>query len=153
MIQRIQSLYLFFAAVLSALLLTGTLMEMKDIFGNIYTMGAFNMTVTIEGKTQVQSLLPLAIIIAAVPLACLVSVFLFRNRHLQMKFTLASLLLALGSLFVASFYVIMLGKKIEMSYIWHIKTLFPLAEALLCWLAYRAIKKDEEKVRSMDRIR
>ena len=153
MIQRIQSVYLFIAAVLSALLLTGTLMEMKDIFGNIYTMGAFNMTVSIEGKTQVQSLLPLTLIIAAVPLACFVSVFLFRNRPLQVKFTLASLLLALGSLFVASFYVIMLGKKIEMSYIWHIKAVFPLIEALLCWLAYRAIRKDEEKVRSMDRIR
>jgi hypothetical protein len=153
MIQRIQSVFLLIAAVLSALLLSGTLMEMKDIFGNHYTLGFLTMTVSIDGKEQVQNLWPLAVIIVAVPLASLISIFLYKNRRLQMKFTMASLLLSLGTIFVAGFYLIMLGKKIEMNYIWHIKAILPLIAAVLFWLAYKAIQKDEEKVRSLDRIR
>jgi len=141
------------AVVLSALMLTGTIIEMKDVFGNLYTLSFSSMKVSIDGKEQVQNLLPLAVILAAVPVASLVSIFLYKKRSLQMKFTMASLMLSLGSFFVAGFYLIMLSKKIEMSYIWHLKAVIPFATAILCWLAYRAIRKDEEKVRSLDRIR
>jgi hypothetical protein len=153
MIQRIQSVFLLIAAVLSALLLTGTIMEMKDVFGNLYALDFKSLAVSIDGKAQVQNLWPLTAILVAVPVACIISIFMYKNRRLQMKFTIASLMLSLGSVFVAGFYLIMLSKKIEMTYIWHLKVILPLLTAVLCWLAYRAIQKDDEKVRSLDRIR
>jgi hypothetical protein len=153
MIQRVQSIFLFVAAVLSSLLLTGTLMQMKDIFGNLYTLDFLSLTANLEGKLQVQKLLPLTLIIMAVPLTCLISIFFYKNRRAQLKLTMAALMLSLGSLFIAAFYIIMLSKKIEMTYIWHLKAVIPIASSILCWLSYRAIQKDEEKVRSLDRIR
>lgn len=153
MIQRIQTLFLLVAAVLSASLLFGNLMEMHDVFGNSYVMTFKSVTVDIDGKTQVQNILPVAITVVAVPFFCLLSVFLFRKRNLQMKTTMAALLLSLGSLFVAAWFVIMLGKKVDLTYIWNAKATFPVIDAILCWLAYRAIRKDEEKVKSLDRIR
>jgi|WetSurMetagenome_2_1015567.scaffolds.fasta_scaffold00747_6 hypothetical protein len=153
MIQRIQSVFLLVAAVLSALMLTGIIMETKDVFGNLYTLDFKSLTVSLDGKEQVQNLWPLAAIFAAVPVACLISIFLYKNRRLQMKFTMASLMLSLGSAFVAGFYLIMLTKKIEMTYIWHLKVILPLATAIFCCLAHRSVQKDEEKIRSLDRIR
>jgi len=153
MIQRIQTLFLLAAAVLAGLLITGSLLEMTDLFGNRYILNYSSVTATISEKAQVQNIWPLAIIIICVPVSCLISIFLYRNRRLQMKMTLASLLLSLGSLFVAGFFVIMLGRKVDLTYIWNIKVTFPLVEAILCWLAYRAIQRDDEKVKSLDRIR
>ena len=153
MIQRVQSVFLLIAVVLSALMLTGTIIEMKDVFGNFYSLSFSSVTVSINGKEQVQKLWPLAAILVSVPAASLISIFLYKNRSLQMKFTMASLMLSLGSFFVAGFYLIMLSKKIEMSYIWHLKAVIPFVTAILCWLANRAIRKDDEKVRSLDRIR
>jgi len=153
MIQRVQSVFLLIAVVLSALMLTGTIIEMKDVFGNFYSLSFSSVTVSINGKEQVQKLWPLAAILVSVPAASLISIFLYKNRSLQMKFTMASLMLSLGSFFVAGFYLIMLSKKIEMSFIWHLKAVIPFVTAILCWLANRAIRKDDEKVRSLDRIR
>lgn len=153
MIQRIQTLFLLAAAVLAAFLLTGSLMEMTDIFGNRYTLNYSSVTANISDRAQVQNLWPLAIIIICVPVCCLVSIFLYRKRSLQMKITLAALLLSLCSLFVAGFFLIMLGRKVDLTYIWNIKATFPVIEAILCWLAYRAIQRDDEKVKSLDRIR
>jgi hypothetical protein len=153
MIQRVQSLFLLAAAVLSALMLTGTIMEMKDVFGNLYTLDFNTLTVNLSGNVQVQKLWPMTVIFFAVPLTCLVSIFFYSNRKLQLKITMVALLLSIASLFLGAFYLIMLGKKIELSYIWQYRDIIPIASAILCWLAYRAIRKDEEKVRSLDRIR
>lgn len=153
MIQRIQSLFLLAAAIISGLLLTGNLMVMNDIFSNSYVLNFFSLTVNMENHSQVQKLLPLSIILVSVPVMCLVSIFIYKNRKLQMKVTMVSLLLAIGSFLLAALYIIMLGKKIELTYVWQIKAAFPILTAILCWLAYRSIQKDEEKVRSLDRLR
>jgi hypothetical protein len=41
----------------------------------------------------------------------------------------------------------------EITVIWQIKAIFPLVSAILAWLAYRSILKDDLMVRSYDRLR
>jgi len=153
MIQRIQSLFLLAAVVLSGLILTGNLMEMKDAFDNVYTLDFSSVTVDLSGNSQVQNIWPAAIAFICVPVFCFISIFLYKNRRLQMMVTMVSLLMSLASLFIAAFFLIMLDKKVDLTFIWNIKAAIPVITAVLCWLAYRAIQKDEEKVRSLDRLR
>jgi len=47
----------------------------------------------------------------------------------------------------------MFDRKIDVNIIWKVKVLFPFISAILAWLAYRAILKDELRVRSYDRLR
>ena len=75
------------------------------------------------------------------------------GRPLQMKITMGVLLLSLGVLILGAFYVIMFDRKIDVTVIWRVKVIFPLISAILAWMAYRSILKDELVVKSYDRLR
>jgi hypothetical protein len=151
MIQRIQTLYLIAAAVLSGLLMTGDLMIMENGADTVFTIGFKGLGVS--GGELIQRLWPLTVIIGMVPLLAFVAVFLYRRRSLQMRVTMLVLLLSLGTLILGAFYIIMFDRKMDISLIWKIKAVFPLISAILAWLAYHSILKDEMLVRSYDRLR
>ncbi|MCU0409912.1 MAG: DUF4293 domain-containing protein [Bacteroidales bacterium] len=151
MIQRIQTLYLIAAAVLSGLLMTGDLMIMENGAGTVFTVDFKGLGVS--GGELVQRLWPLTIIIGLVPLLALVAIFLFRRRSFQMRVTMLVLLLSLGTLILGAFYIIMFDRKMDITLIWKVKAVFPLISAILAWLAYLSILKDELLVKSYDRLR
>jgi hypothetical protein len=151
MIQRIQTLFLLVVAVLSGFMLTGDLLIMDSGSGTLFTIGFQGLGE--EGGKIIQRLWPLSFLLALVPLLALVAIFLYRKRSTQMRVTMITLLLSLGTLFLGAFYVIMFDRKIDVTIIWKIKVVFPLVSAILAWLAYRAILRDDLMVKSYDRLR
>lgn len=151
MIQRIQTLFLLAAAILSGLLLSGNLIRLTA--GDSAVFGLSFMGMVGQGGEVVQRLWPMTVILAVVPLLAFVAIFLYRNRPLQMRLTMLVLLLSIGTLILGAFYVLMLDRKIDITVMWRVKSVFPVITAILAWLAYRAIMKDELKVRSYDRLR
>lgn len=151
MIQRIQTLFLLSVAVLSGLMLTGDLVTMDTGKGTLFNISFSGLAE--GGGDVIQRLWPLSILLALVPALALVAVFLFKKRQLQMRITMFILLLSFGALILGAFYVIMFDRRIDVTIIWRVKSLFPLISAILAWLAYRAIMKDDLKVRSYDRLR
>jgi peptidoglycan/LPS O-acetylase OafA/YrhL len=149
MIQRIQTLFLIAIVVLSGLMLTGDLIKMDT--GTIFTIG-FPGVGDEEGEI-IQRLWPLSVMMVIVPVLALFAIFLFKKRQLQMRMTMLVLLLSLGTLILGAFYIIMFDRKIEITVIWQAKAIFPLISAILAWLAYRSILKDDIVVRSYDRLR
>lgn len=151
MIQRIQTLFLLAAAILFGLLLSGNLMRLTA--GDCAVFGLSFMGMVGQGGEVVQRLWPMTVILAVVPLLAFIAIFLYRNRPLQMRLTMLVLLLSIGTLILGAFYVLMLDRKIDITVMWRVKSVFPVIAAILAWLAYRAIMKDELKVRSYDRLR
>lgn len=151
MIQRIQTLFLLAAAILSGLLLSGNLIRLTA--GDSAVFGLSFMGMVGQGGEVVQRLWPMTVILAVVPLLAFIAIFLYRNRPLQMRLTMLVLLLSIGTLILGAFYVLMLDRKIDITVMWRVKSVFPVITAILAWLAYRAILKDELKVRSYDRLR
>lgn len=151
MIQRIQTLFLLAVVIFSGLMLTGDLISLTAGNGTVFSMNFMGMGE--QDGDIIQRLWPMTAILAVVPLLALVSVFLYRNRTLQMRFTMMVLLLSLGTIILGAFYLLMFDRKIDVTIIWRIRSLFPLISAILAWLAYRAILKDEIRVRSYDRLR
>ena len=151
MIQRIQTLFLIAVLVLSGLMLTGDLVKMDNGTGTLFTISLAGLGE--EGGEIIQRLWPLSVLLVIVPLLALVSIFLFKRRKLQMRVTMLVLLLSLGTLILGAFYIMMLDSKIDVTVIWKIKAVFPLVSAILAWLAYRAIMKDDLMVKSYDRLR
>lgn len=151
MIQRIQTLFLLAVAILSGLLLTGELINLTTSSGSLFSMGFMGL----EGKEGevIQRLWPMTVQLALVPLLTLAAIFLYKKRTLQMRLVMLVLLLSLGTIILGAFYILMFDKKIDVTVVWKIKALFPLVSAILAWLAYRAIMKDELRVKSYDRLR
>jgi peptidoglycan/LPS O-acetylase OafA/YrhL len=151
MIQRIQTLFLLAVLVLSALMCIGDLIKMDSGTGTLFTISFAGLGE--EGGEIIQRLWPLSVIMVIVPLLALIAIFLFKKRRLQMRVTMLVLLLSLGTLILGAFYIIMFDRKIDITVIWQVKAIFPLISAILAWLAYRSIMKDDQMVRSYDRLR
>ena len=144
-------MFLLAAAILSGLLLSGNLIRLTA--GDSAVFGLSFMGMVGQGGEVVQRLWPMTVILAVVPLLAFIAIFLYRNRPLQMRLTMLVLLLSIGTLILGAFYVLMLDRKIDITVMWRVKSVFPVITAILAWLAYRAILKDELKVRSYDRLR
>lgn len=151
MIQRIQTLFLLAVVILSGMLLTGNLLMMDNGAGTLFTISFMGLGES--GGSILQRLWPLSILLGLVPLLSLVAIFLYRKRQLQMRVTMLVLLLSLGTIIMGAFYVMMFDRKIPVEIIWKVKAVFPLLSAILAWLAYRSILKDDLKVRAYDRLR
>jgi hypothetical protein len=147
MIQRIQTIYIFIAG-----LLTATLFKLKfaDLIVNnelltYYAKGIFN---DIE---QVFNGLPIMIFIGIITLLHLVIIFLYKKRILQIRLLVFSIILLLG-LFGIFFYFTYAGFD-DAKVAFKIPVAFPLVAIILDYLAIRAIGKDEALIRSLNRIR
>ncbi len=151
MIQRIQTLFLLAVVLFSGLMLSGDIITLTAGTGTMFSMSFMGMGD--QGGQIIQRLWPMTAILAIVPLLALIAIFLFRNRPLQMRITMMVLLLSLGTIILGAFYLLMFDRKIDVTIIWRIRALFPLISAILAWLAYRAILKDEIRVKSYDRLR
>ncbi len=155
MIQRIQSLYLAIAAALSAFLLRGPIVRLVSDDGAGYELNYRGIYATDDGMLTelVEKSLPLTIILIAVPVLYIVSVFLFKKRKLQIRLTVFSSLLLAGGLLLMLFYIFYTGRKLEAELIFNIKLMFPVAGVIFGYLAFRGILKDELLIKSYDRIR
>lgn len=151
MIQRIQTLFLLAVLVLSGLMWTGDLIRLEAGQGAFFSIGFAGLSD--PGGEVIQRLWPLSMVLAVIPALTATAILLYRKRQVQMRVTMMVLLLSLGTLILGAFYVIMFDRKMDVTLIWRAKAIFPLISAILTWLAYRNILRDDLKVRSYDRLR
>jgi hypothetical protein len=155
MIQRIQSVYLLLTTIISGLFLSGTILkfigtEGSDIimkFNGIYHTSGENGTGIIE-KT-----LPLAIVSVLIPAISLLTIFLFKNRKLQIKSAIFLIILEVLLIGAIAYYTLTVIQNYCLSPIPVFKTFIPVITIILSFLAYRGIRKDDEIVKSYDRLR
>ncbi len=150
MIQRIQSLYLLVA---TALLIAASFMPFFTLNNGALVIDGFYLHSSAGEK--IFSTVPMNIILWLGALLSFITIFLFKNRILQMRITTYTVIILLGFYLLLIYYRFMALPKIEKIVYskMEIASLFPVIGAILVYMANRAIKKDEEKVRSMDRFR
>ncbi|KOY51114.1 DUF4293 domain-containing protein [Polaribacter dokdonensis] len=143
MIQRIQSIYLFLASIVSG--------------GLIFV---FNLWNTIKEKIFVVDLFSReAITVKVIPfmflasaILSLVAIFLFKNRKLQFVIGRIIILINLFLLGLLIYLSLNLSGETNVSEK-GIGMFLPILVVLLIVLANKAIKKDEDLVKSVDRLR
>ena len=144
MIQRLQSLFLFLASCAFFLVFV-----FDFVSSNIKLPGVLS--------DQVYDVMDNGILIGLTALGgivTLVSIFLFKNRTLQIRLSYLSILLALLLPVVAFVFLYRETSKvsnIELNS--GVATFLPIAVLLFVFLALRFIKKDDKLVKSMDRLR
>ncbi len=156
MIQRIQSVYLALAALLSASMVVGKLANYVSLLGVTTTLSALFTTTTTPTME-----LPISInyvIIIGVVTCCtlaLAALFLFRNRKTQMLLcnigTLVSILLTLYLAYVNN--QLIEQNNIQSFDSGNFRLFTPIVCMMLFILAYKGIKKDDDLIKSADRLR
>ncbi len=136
MYQRIQTIYLFIAALLS-----GALIFFVSLWSNE----------TGEPVMVQDELIVLAMFLGSAVLS-LVSIFLFKKRQLQFVLGRLNILLNFFLLGVFVYWSLMVPGEMEISEK-GIGMFIPVLSIVFLVLANKAIKKDEDLVKSADRFR
>ena len=149
MIQRIQSIFL--------LLASGSLFGQ---FGLPYLQTPLNdpsrtLPVLADGVFNPFDNIGLLCLTVLAGLASLLAIFLFRNRAMQTRFTIGALLASGLLLALAGFmaYNTLSSLPPNGSAQYQAGLALPVVALVFQWLAGRSIRKDEQLVRSMDRLR
>lgn len=147
MIQRIQTVYILLAGVLTAILYK---FKLADLSVNNELMEFFAKGI-FKGEEIVYNGLPLMVLIGIITVLHFAGLFLYKKRILQIRILVFSIILLLG-LFGLFFYFTYMGFE-GAKVAFKIPVAFPLVAVVLDWLAIRAIGKDEALIRSLNRIR
>jgi uncharacterized membrane protein len=97
--------------------------------------------------------IPLATLLIFIPILNLAGIFFYKNRILQMRICIFNILLMLGSMGLIWFYSHQADKTIGVDIYFSFPAVLPLVGAILTYLAFMGIRKDEILIKSADRIR
>ncbi len=153
MIQRIQTLYLFVSFILMLMMFFFPLAELLPQGGETYTF-RFDGLYYQDSTTIYYQAIPPIILLSVITLLNFITIFLYKRRIIQMRISFINILLMLGYVGLLYFYVSDFSNRLEAETVsYRIFDVFPVAAAILTYLAIRAIGKDEALIRSIDRIR
>jgi|WetSurMetagenome_2_1015567.scaffolds.fasta_scaffold455045_1 hypothetical protein len=152
MLQRIQTLFLLIACLVVGLLFFLPLGEIA-VGDKIFSFTIIGVRDPQNGKSLINAWYLLTILFDIIIIQVM-TIFFYKKRLLQVKLAICNLVL-MAALNIVSWFCIkgsigVLGNGI---YSLKISLILPFIAIILNYLAIRAIKKDEELVRSVDRIR
>ncbi len=141
MIQRVQSVWLFLAA------LCGFALTQIPLFIGTLANNVIKRIIATESLL----LFALSICVACLAVAC---IFLFRNRPLQFKLTVTGVIISIAVIALEVWLIETFKTRntlIKGTYYWG--GLLPIAMTIFFILAARGIYKDERLIKSNDRLR
>lgn len=149
MIQRIQSLYLLIVTVL--LVVTACIPAGSFACGEqLFELRSWGVLLPEGYDASSWGMLAILALAAFVSFA---TIFLFKNRVLQIRMTVFNCLLLVGYYLSLVAFVLILQKRMDADYHLSWGVCLPLVAIILNYLAIRAIGKDEFLVRAADRLR
>ncbi|MCB0400964.1 MAG: DUF4293 domain-containing protein [Flavobacteriales bacterium] len=157
MLQRIQSLYLALVVILGVLLLFLPVLSFTANEHH-YVMNAYK-TLQLDSLEVLSKNMGVGAIQGLVILISVIVIFLFKNRGLQMKVAKLNILLLALQIAAIVMYSDVVRKSIpdqdpaDVAVHFEFACTIPLISLILTYLAVRAIKKDDDLVRSADRLR
>jgi Domain of unknown function (DUF4293) len=155
MIQRIQSVYLFIMALLSSLLIPGSILNFTDKTGSAIRVSFNEVVRDNSGKVPeiVEKLLPLSVLIILITVISLAAIFFFKNRKIQIQLSRFLIFLAAILVIAITHICLRIVSKFDTGIIPGLKMILPVLILIISVLAFRGIKKDDQLVKSYDRLR
>lgn len=152
MIQRIQSVYLLLVTILLVVTLCLPLGQFHAAANGLEaaTFKALGVSLTDGGYQSTWGLFCILLLSAVISLA---TIFLFRNRMLQIRMVIFSSLLLIGFYIVFGVFLYFLLDEFQHGFGVGIALCLPLVSLILNYLAFRGIYADEVLVKSADKLR
>lgn len=154
MIQRVQSLLLLLTMLLAVLFPVGIIMRFSEGLNEIVIRFAgLAKTSGGEGYEIIEKALPFSGLMVIIPLLSFIIIFLYKNRKLQVRLTGLLIILIICLIIAMAYYIVYIGKTYNAELIPNYKLVLPFIMLVSSFLARRYIRKDEDLVRSYDRLR
>ena len=149
MIQRIQTLFLLISVVLLILLFFAPLaiLQLNDsTFYELFTKG-YVMDNSIQYAYSLMTYNGLTLLLS------FITIFLFKKRILQMRICIYNMILLIGLQGVIFYTIYGTASRLEAEVFLQYASVLPIIAAILNFIAFKYIKRDEELVKAADRIR
>ncbi len=155
MIQRIQTLYLLFIVILSSFTLFLPAAGLYNSSEALKYIVDFKGIVLVEttGNKYFENVWALTAISSIIPIIALITIFLYKNRLLQIRLIIVNIVLMAGYYGLLFIYLWIAGEKLHADWFLEIVSAFPLVNIVLSILALRAVAKDVALLKSLNRIR
>lgn len=154
MIQRIQTLFLIAAIVFLSFTLFFPYAELVRNSDQMLYSLEFNGLIASETQGElVFNVLPVSILIIVTLALTIVTIFLYKKRMLQIRLCIFNAILQIGIPGLIFYYVRIAETTLPGESSYNVVFVFPVASAILTFLALRAIARDEALIRSLDRLR
>lgn len=151
MIQRIQSVYLLLVTVL---LVVAICMPVGQFIGadgvTTHVFKPLGISMADGGYQSTWGLFGILLLSALIAFC---TIFLFRNRMLQVRMTIFSSILLIGYYIAFCVFMFVLKSDLDASFRLGWALCLPLISIILNYLAFRAIYRDEVMVKAADRLR
>jgi hypothetical protein len=141
--------------LLSSLLIPGSFLNFTEKTGSVIRVSFNEVVRDNAGKATelLEKLMPLSVLIVLIPVISLATIFFFKKRKFQLQLSRLLIFLA-GILVIAYIHVsFRIVSKIDAGLIPGFKMILPVLILILSILAYRGIRKDDQLVKSYDRLR
>jgi len=154
MIQRVQSIYLFLVFVVAVVLIFFPLATF-NVGEQIFNMNIMGFEGVEELGIELPNIMAIGILTALLGALSLFTIFQFKNRKLQMKLNMVSMLINFGLLAAIFIYSDMVAAldAVALDFRYDIAAYFPIASVLLLILSNRNIRADEKLIRQSERLR
>ena len=153
MLQRIQTVYLFVALVLTIICLCMPVATFHMAELGHYVVMTNLWEATSEGTRSLSVWPMFAVLLLTCPIT-IFAIFLYKKRMLQAKLCVVNILLILVWMALCVYFVYINQAKAEYCHLeMAITAVLPAISLILYFLARRGIIKDEKLVRAADRIR
>lgn len=159
MIQRIQSVFLFLIAIAMICVLFLPIWSKTDANGQEYILNAFSLapgTTTTGEPAMSKTTVAIAVLSILAALVAIYEIFQYKNRLTQMKLGFLNTLLLAAVMGCCFYYVNYVGEAMIKSQArgeYEAGFYLPLLALALNALSNRFIRRDEQLVRSVDRLR
>ncbi|NBC83594.1 MAG: DUF4293 family protein [Bacteroidetes bacterium] len=154
MIQRIQTIYLLASCILIAFMIDMPMLQLAGTNGGIFLFKSYGVISIGDDTVNIYNTWPLLIMFIAIASISLFTIFLYKNRQLQIRLTIYNMILQVGLTGVIYFFYISFNKEMSIDHIsYEISLAFPVIALIFNYLALRNIRKDEAIIQSMNRLR
>jgi cell division protein FtsW (lipid II flippase) len=151
MIQRIQTIWFFLAAVAIALLLMIPMVS-KVVNDSEYWINAIGLYQKTNAKTMLDLFIPVAILTILSAVLLLFTIFSYKDRKKQKNFALISLVFILVLSVLSYIYMAKMPGGLE-GVQYKLGAFLPLISIIFIGLGVRGINNDERLIKSADRLR
>lgn len=153
MIQRVQSLFLLFATICSALMIFLPFSQMMTTDGELlklYCTGLHN----IPQEKLLYNTWPLCVLNVVTGLINFITIIIYQRRMLQMRLCVYNILLSIAQFTLLLFYFFKFKGEFGADlHSFSFTIILPLVNIILIFQAFRAIRRDDILIKSYDRLR
>ena len=153
MIQRVQSVYLIISAIITLLIFYFPIADLTTATEtySFWYRGLYG--ILLDKEVLIEHSTPLAILYLLTLMLIISTIFLYKLRPVQMKLCFINIILTIICVGLTLVYLFIVYSDFKANVQFKLFALLPFVSVFFLYMAYRGIKKDEELVKSVDRIR